>query len=112
VRELLPPEILARPKHGFGVPLADWFGRDFGPLAREVLTDPRALSRGWFEPRAVEALVSNPSSQEGRRERHLWALVCLELWCQTYLDRPASAAAAPMTEIPARIANGKGAVAS
>jgi asparagine synthase (glutamine-hydrolysing) len=103
VRDLLPPEILARQKHGFGVPLVAWFGKDFGPLAREVLTDPRALRRGWFDRAGVEALIDSPLSHEGRRERQLWALLCLELWSQTFLDRPADAMAQPLAELPVRL---------
>ena len=102
VRDLLPPEILARGKQGFGVPLEHWFGHDFGRLAREVLDDPRARGRGWFAPRAVEALLADRGARAGRRVRQVWALVCLELWAQTYLDRPPAALASPL----AGIANG------
>jgi asparagine synthase (glutamine-hydrolysing) len=86
VRDLLPPETLARAKQGFGVPLERWFGGEFGTLAREVLLDARARARGWLEPRAVESLLA-PGGGEERRVRQVWALVCLELWAQTYLDR-------------------------
>jgi asparagine synthase (glutamine-hydrolysing) len=87
-RDLLPPETLARGKQGFGMPLGRWFGADFGRLARELLYDPRSVGRGWFAPGAVRDLLEAPGWTDDRRARRTWALVCLELWAQTYLDRP------------------------
>jgi len=88
VRDLLPPETLQRGKQGFGVPLEHWFGAEFGRLAREVLSDRRARERGWLDPRGVEAVLGPSGVRDERRVRQVWALVCLELWAQTYLDRP------------------------
>jgi len=100
VRDLLPPSILARGKQGFGVPLQHWFGADFGRLAREVLEDPRARGRGWLDTSAVREVLATPDSGNGRRVRQVWALVCLELWAQTYLDRTGAAVAAPLPGLP------------
>jgi asparagine synthase (glutamine-hydrolysing) len=102
-RDLLPPEILRRSKQGFGVPLEHWFGGDFGRLAREVLLDPRALRRGWFDPRAVEAVLAGTGQRTDRGARQTWALVCLELWAQSFVDRPGDAIAAPL---PATVITG------
>ncbi|NOT34458.1 MAG: asparagine synthase (glutamine-hydrolyzing) [Candidatus Eisenbacteria bacterium] len=87
VRDLLPPEILARGKQGFGVPLGHWLKGDLGDLARELLLDSRSSRRGWFEAREVERLLRGPGEDE-RRDRKVWALLCLELWAQCYVDRP------------------------
>ncbi len=87
VSDLLPPETLAREKRGFGPPVDQWLRSDLGHLAREVLTDPRARGRGWFDPRRVDELIAGHGRREERRARQLWALLCLELWAQTFLDR-------------------------
>jgi asparagine synthase (glutamine-hydrolysing) len=94
--DLLPPAILQRGKQGFGMPLDRWFGGDFGRLAREVLLDPRARGRGWFDPRGIEVLLSGEGQRVERAARQTWALVCLELWAQSYLDRPGDAFSAPL----------------
>ena len=96
VRDLLPPETLARRKQGFGVPLERWFDGSFGALAREVLLDPRARARGWCEPREVERLVASQPRHEDRHARQVFALVCLELWAQTYADRARDTLDAPL----------------
>ncbi|HEX5103613.1 MAG TPA: asparagine synthase (glutamine-hydrolyzing), partial [Pirellulaceae bacterium] len=41
--ELLPAEVTARPKMGFGVPLAQWFRGELKDYARDVLLDSRAV---------------------------------------------------------------------
>jgi asparagine synthase (glutamine-hydrolysing) len=96
VRDLLPPETLARGKQGFGVPLERWFGTGFETLAREALLDRRAAGRGWFEPREVERLLADRVTRPERSTRRLWTLVCLELWAQSYLDRSREAVSAPV----------------
>ena len=103
VRDLLPASILARGKQGFGVPLTHWFGAEFGRLAREVLYDPRAAQRGWFDPRGVRRVLEAPGQRDERRVRQVWALVCLELWAQTYLDRAPEALAAPLGGLPGAV---------
>ncbi len=95
-RDLLPPEIMQRPKQGFGMPLEHWFGADFGRLAGEVLRDPRARGRGWFDARGIEEVLAGAGQRTERRARQAWALVCLELWAQTYLDRPGEGMATPL----------------
>ena len=95
-RDLLPPEIMKRPKQGFGMPIERWFGADFGRLARDVLLDPRARGRGWFDPRGIEEVLAGAGQRAERRARQAWALVCLELWAQTYLDRPGDGMATPL----------------
>lgn len=107
VKDLLPPETLQRGKQGFGVPLERWFGSDFGRLAREVLLDPRARARGWLDAPGVERVLHGGDAREDRRARQVFALVCLELWAQTYLDRPRERLAGPLAgPVAGRVATG------
>jgi asparagine synthase (glutamine-hydrolysing) len=94
-RPLLPPGILARGKQGFAVPLERWFAGDFGRLAREVLLDGRARSRGWLDAAEVERLLAAREPRDDVRAKRVFTLVCLELWAQCYLDRPRSHTAEP-----------------
>jgi asparagine synthase (glutamine-hydrolysing) len=100
VRELLPPAILARPKQGFGVPLEHWFGAGFGALTRDVLFDSRPRWRGIFDPNGVERMLRDPENRPERRTKQLWTLLCLEMWSQTFRDRPRAAFAEPVSTIP------------
>jgi len=86
LRDLLPPEILARPKQGFGVPIDVWFRGPLKDLAFDTLLSPRATVRGLFRPEAVLQLLEDHVS--GRADRHyqLWNLLMLELWYRAFID--------------------------
>jgi asparagine synthase (glutamine-hydrolysing) len=80
----LPPEILARGKAGFGVPLARWFREDLNDLAGDVLLGDTARGRGQFRPEAVESLLSEHSTGSADHGERIWTLLMLELWQQRY----------------------------
>jgi hypothetical protein len=52
----------------------------------EILVEPRTLQRGYFDPKAVRALVNE--HQSGRRDRptDLWLLLIFELWHRNFLE--------------------------
>lgn len=85
-KDLLPPSIRKRSKMGFGVPLDHWFRNELKPLLYDVLLDEKTLSRGFFRPEAVRALVEEHTSSRWDHSYRLWALLCLELWQRTFLD--------------------------
>jgi asparagine synthase (glutamine-hydrolysing) len=85
----LPPPVAARGKAGFGVPLARWFRGELEPLARELLLDERARSRGWFHPEAVARLLEEHTSERADHGHRLWTLVMLELWQRTHVEADA-----------------------
>ena len=95
-RPLLPAGILERGKQGFGVPLEHWFGADFGRLAKDVLLDRRCRERGWLDARGVEHVLAGRTQRDDRHARQVFTLVCLELWAQTWLDRPRASLAEPV----------------
>lgn len=84
--DLLPPEILRRPKRGFAVPISRWFRGELKSYLRDVLLDPSSLGRGYFDPARVRGLVEE--HQKGRRDHtyRLWALLALELWHREFID--------------------------
>ena len=85
----LPPSVAQRGKSGFGVPLAAWFRGELRPLAREVLLDDSARSRGWFRTAAVEQLLDDHTAGRADNGHRLWTLVMLELWQRAHVDEPA-----------------------
>jgi asparagine synthase (glutamine-hydrolysing) len=94
VRDLLPPEIVHRPKMGFGVPLDHWFRRELRDMAHDLLTGPRARARGYFRPQTVERLLGEHVRGARRWHYQLWNLLMLELWHRMFIDdRPVAAPA-------------------
>ena len=90
----LPPEVAARGKSGFALPLADWFREELQPLARELLLDERARGRGWFRPEAIERLLADHAAGRADNGHRLWTLTMLELWQRTHVEAAAGATVA------------------
>ncbi len=87
MRSLLPEAVLARPKHGFTVPLRRWLRGELRELVEDLLFEPRAEQRGWFNPRTVKQLWADHSDGVRDAGHQLWLLLMLELWCRAFLDR-------------------------
>ena len=86
VRDLVPHEILNRPKQGFGVPVQEWINLQLKDRMQEVLSDVQTTQRGYFERSYVDVLLDE--HRRGRRDHSskLWALMMLELWHRQFLD--------------------------
>lgn len=93
-RDLLPAQILARPKQGFSTPLKHWFRRDLTGYAYDLLSSARVQQRGIFEPQFIQDLLQRLTVSEGgwNASKAVWALLCLELWFQAYMDQSVSPA--------------------
>lgn len=79
VRDLLPAEVLNRPKTGFGIPLARWLRHDLRDMVYETLLDESVERRGYFRLEAIERLLDEHTS--GRKDWgvQIWNLLMLEL---------------------------------
>ena len=86
VRDLVPAEILNRPKQGFGVPIQEWINQQLRSRLRETLTEPRTRQRGYVKPHYVDVLLDE--HERGRRDHsmRLWSLFMLELWQRQFMD--------------------------
>jgi asparagine synthase (glutamine-hydrolysing) len=86
VKDLLPGEILKKPKTGFGLPIAKWFRGDLAPMVKETLLDDTSGRRGLFEPELLKKMVMEHVG--GRRDwsSRLWAFLFLELWFREFID--------------------------
>ncbi|TMK25267.1 MAG: asparagine synthase (glutamine-hydrolyzing), partial [Actinobacteria bacterium] len=80
----LPPETLARPKKGFGIPLGHWFRGALRPLVREVCGADAIRRGGLFRPEAVERLLSEHESQRRDHRKKLYTLLAFQLWALRY----------------------------
>ena len=76
----LPPELLHRPKKGFGVPLGIWFRGELRPFLNDTLLGSRFLDRGFVSPEFTRYLVEEHQSGRRNNTEWLWRLLALELW--------------------------------
>jgi asparagine synthase (glutamine-hydrolysing) len=87
VRPWIPGNILDAPKQGFTMPIAWWLRDELRELPRAILLEPQALSRGMFQRPAIEQLIAEHLAGAADNSEKLWALIQLELWFRTYVDR-------------------------
>lgn len=82
----LPPELLALPKKGFGLPLAKWFRGSLHEFLRDHLTGASFRNRGITSPEFVLHLLDE--HDRGRRDNSFWlyALLMLELWFREWME--------------------------
>ncbi len=86
LQDLVPREILTRPKMGFPVPVGRWLRGSFWPLVQEFVLGPRALQRGLFEPACVRRLAEEHRAGAVEHGDRLWLLMNLEIWQRVFLD--------------------------
>ncbi len=83
---VLPREVVYRPKSGFGVPLRRWLRHELRARVDDTL-DPAVLRRrGFFDPRAVRALIDDDRQGKVDGSYTIFALMCLELWFRRFID--------------------------
>jgi asparagine synthase (glutamine-hydrolysing) len=77
--DLLPPQIAARPKHAFDVPIGPWLRQNLRPLVEGLAQHPAIGQSGLFDLTYVERLVR--AHLAGRdHAAQLWALLTWSLW--------------------------------
>jgi len=82
-RDVIPAEVIDRPKGYFPVPALKYLRGDFLAWVRDALTSDRAQQRKLFQPAYVEILLADPEAHiTPLNGSKLWQLGLLELWLQ------------------------------
>jgi asparagine synthase (glutamine-hydrolysing) len=97
--DMLPWEILHRPKMGFGIPLDHWLRHDLRALLHDTLLGRAARERGVYDPGYVTRLLATLDTRAPETYA-IWALFILELWFQEFIDRPMAQPEATPTLAP------------
>ena len=84
-RDLVPNELIDRPKMGFGIPRAQWLRTDLKELSYDLLTDSVAKNRGWFNQAEVKKTLDT-HSKGINLDSVVWPMLMLELWARNWLD--------------------------
>ncbi|HKQ47001.1 MAG TPA: asparagine synthase (glutamine-hydrolyzing) [Phycisphaerae bacterium] len=83
----LPRSVLYRSKTGFGAPLRKWVAEDLRDCLQEQLGPRRLGSRGLFERTAIGHILKENEENKADHAYLIYALLNLELWLQTFVDR-------------------------
>ena len=80
VGDLLPAEIMNRPKRGFGVPLDRWFREDLRTYLGATLGAPDARVKQQLAPAALDRLLAEHDSGARNHGHAIWTLLTLEVF--------------------------------
>ena len=86
VRPWLPPEVLRRPKAGFGVPLRGWLRGGMRPLLEDLLSKESLGRRGLLDAAEVARQKDAFLRGEADYAYALFGYLTLELWCRAFVD--------------------------
>ncbi len=85
--KLLPKEILGRKKMGFAVPMDKWLRGELNGLAYETLLYSTTEVAKYFNKNFLKYLLDSHSSQKQNYGTHLWLLINIILWYQTFISK-------------------------
>jgi asparagine synthase (glutamine-hydrolysing) len=84
--DVLPREVLHRPKRGFGAPMGAWLKGALAELLGSALSRQSLEARGLLNAEPVARLIEDHRANRIDGTDKLLALLNLEIWCRVYLD--------------------------
>jgi asparagine synthase (glutamine-hydrolysing) len=87
--DLLPAALAARPKMGFGVPLAAWFRGPLHDAAHDYLLAPGSRLRTYLRSEPIARLLAENRRGAADHGKRIWTLFALECWLRQYVPVPA-----------------------
>ena len=83
-RRLLRPELLARPKIGFTVPLESWFRGRLQPMLRDLLQSDQSAVRAIVDGAVLDGILASHMDARQNHAKLLWSLANLELFLRMH----------------------------
>ncbi len=85
MKDLLPHNILHRPKKGFGIPIAEWLKGRLNPLMNDMLSPQRLKEQGLFNADYLQKLIKEHETGTASHHKELWTLLVFQLWFDNFL---------------------------
>ena len=101
LEDFLPPEIISKKKHGFGLPFGNWAREHPGlrALAYDSMTSLK--SRGVIAPAFIDRMVdAHRNEHAAYYGTQIWVLMMLEQWFQAHVDRRSQARLSTLNPTP------------
>lgn len=84
MKQILPAEILNRPKVGFRVPVNEWFRGSMRDYLYDHLTGADSRTAHYYNTKVLNRLLTDHMSAKSNHEKILWSLLVLEIWHKEY----------------------------
>ncbi len=78
----VPPELIERPKMGFGVPIDSWLRGPLRPWAEDLLSEGRLRREGFLRPEPIREAWRDHLSGHRNLQYRLWPVLMFEAWLE------------------------------
>ena len=78
----VPPELIDRPKAGFGIPVGEWLRGPLRPWAENLLDQNRLNAENYFYPAPIRKKWAEHLSGQRDHTASLWAVLMFQAWLQ------------------------------
>ena len=86
MKNLLPYEIIYRPKVGFRVPVNKWFQGKMKDYLYDHLTSTNSYTKDYYSSAYLERILLEHTTGRQNHEKLLWSLLTLEIWHREYIN--------------------------
>ena len=89
LEEILPTDVLYKPKRGFGAPVEGWFRGRFARELESQVMESSLRARDFFDYGFIARLFEEHRRGDRNWGFHLWTLLNLSLWYERWINSPA-----------------------
>jgi asparagine synthase (glutamine-hydrolysing) len=86
MEQILPADVIYRPKTGFGVPLRVWLRGKLRDILDDYLSEESVKRRGIFAAAGVRHLIEQDRAGRIDAAYNILALACVEIWLRKFVD--------------------------
>lgn len=87
VSDLLPSEILNRPKEGFVIPMNTWIIGKLKNYVQDLLSDEQLDKHGYLNNKFVHQILEDHYSNKSDHGYRIWNLMMFQVWWNKYFAR-------------------------
>lgn len=96
VADLLPHDLVWRPKQGFGTPVSQWFRGDLADELSAKLDSAAIHELGYFDRELIRSLIAEHRGHHAERSFQLWNLLNLALWFDHWIAGQPDSSSEPL----------------